>query len=102
MNEGPVGASRTRQSVNDRASDSSPNRGEAAGGHALAAETDISDRTVVDRLAAVALERFGTIKTLVNNAGVAIVGKLADVPEADARRLFDVNSGERCHGARAG
>ena len=74
---------------------------EAAGGQALAVETDVSDRAAVDRLAAATLERFGTIDTWVNNAGVAIVGTLADVPEADARRLFDVDFWGTINGVEA-
>jgi NADP-dependent 3-hydroxy acid dehydrogenase YdfG len=74
---------------------------EAAGGQALAVETDVSDRAAVDRLAAATLARFGTIDTWVNNAGVAIVGTLADVPESDARRLFDVDFWGMIYGVEA-
>ena len=74
---------------------------EKAGGSALAVETDVADRGAVDQLAAATLARFGTIDTWVNNAGVAIVGKLADVPEADARRLFDIDFWGTVHGVDA-
>ena len=38
-----------------------------------------------------AIARFGRIDTWVNNAGVSIYGRIEDVSEADARRLFDTN-----------
>jgi short-subunit dehydrogenase len=52
---------------------------------------DVADRAQVDRVAVLAIERFGRIDTWVNNAGVTIYGHLEEVSEEDARRLFDVN-----------
>jgi short-subunit dehydrogenase len=63
----------------------------AAGGRALAVPCDVTDRAQVDRLAAAAVERFGRIDTWVNNAGLGLWGRLDETPEADARKLFDVN-----------
>jgi 3-oxoacyl-[acyl-carrier protein] reductase len=67
---------------------------EAAGGSALAAVTDVSDEAATEALAAAALERFGRIDALVNNAAIftSIVTKPFDeltVEEWD--RLFAVN-----------
>jgi len=45
----------------------------------------------VDRLASAAVEKFGRIDTWVNNAGLGLWGRLDETPEADARKLFDVN-----------
>jgi short-subunit dehydrogenase len=39
-----------------------------------------------------AIETFGRIDTWVNNAGIGIYGRLWEIPTADKRRLFDVNS----------
>jgi len=64
---------------------------EAAGGEAMAVEVDVGSRDDVERLAQTAIERFGRIDTWVNNAGVAIYGRLEQVSEADSRRLFDTN-----------
>lgn len=61
------------------------------GGRSIAVTCDVTDRAQVDRLAAVAVERFGRIDTWVNNAGVGLWGRLDETPEADARKLFDVN-----------
>ena len=63
----------------------------AAGGQAVAVPCDVTDRAQVDRLAAVAVERFGRIDTWVNDAGLGLWGRLDETPEADARKLFDVN-----------
>jgi NADP-dependent 3-hydroxy acid dehydrogenase YdfG len=61
------------------------------GGQALAVGADVSDRarmeTVVDRT----IERFGALDTWVNAAGVAVIGRLREVEEADVRRMFDTN-----------
>jgi short-subunit dehydrogenase len=63
----------------------------AAGGEAIAVTCDVAERSQVDRIIQSALERFGRIDTWVNNAGVAIYGRLEEVSEADSRRLFDTN-----------
>ena len=62
-----------------------------AGHEAIAVPTDVGDREQLQDLAAAAIRRFGHIDTWVNDAGVAIYGKLDEVREADSRRLFDTN-----------
>jgi short-subunit dehydrogenase len=62
-----------------------------AGGQAISVVADVADRTQMDRLAQAAVSRFGRIDTWVNNAGVAIYGRLDEVSEQDNRRLFDTN-----------
>ncbi len=52
---------------------------------------DVSSREDVERIAATAISRFGGIDTWVNNAGVAIYGRLDEVTDRDNRRLFDIN-----------
>ncbi|MBI2219812.1 MAG: 3-oxoacyl-ACP reductase FabG [Acidobacteria bacterium] len=42
-----------------------------AGGHAELASVDVTDRESIDRMVAGALERFGRVDVLVNNAGIA-------------------------------
>jgi short-subunit dehydrogenase len=70
------------------------------GGRAVAVVSDVSDPDAVDRIGEKALMEFGTIDTWVNNAGLSIYGKLADVPLADKRRLFDINFWGVVHGCR--
>ncbi len=52
-------------------------------------------------IASEAIDRFGRIDTWVNVAGVDIWGKLADLDDEDARRLFDTNFWGVVHGSRA-
>jgi len=64
---------------------------EAAGGEAIAVAVDVGSREDVERLAQTVIDRFGRIDTWINNAGVAIYGRLDQVSEADSRKLFDTN-----------
>ena len=58
---------------------------------AVAVPCDVSDRRQVERVAEMAITRFGRIDTWVNDAGLGLYGRLDEVSEADSRRLFDVN-----------
>ena len=70
------------------------------GGRAVAVVADVADPDAVDRIGEKALLEFGVIDTWVNNAGLSIYGKLADVPLLDKRRLFDINFWGVVHGCR--
>jgi short-subunit dehydrogenase len=61
------------------------------GGSAIAIHADVASRDEVESAVARTIDAYGRIDTWVNNAGVAIYGKLVDVSEEDSRRLFDVN-----------
>jgi short-subunit dehydrogenase len=63
----------------------------ASGGTAIHVVTDVSKRDDVEKLAQVAIARFGGFDTWVNNAGLSIFGKLEEVSDEDSRRLFDIN-----------
>jgi len=62
-----------------------------AGGEAVYCVADVGKREDVEAIARVAIERFGRIDTWVNDAGVAIYGRVWEVSDADSRRLFDTN-----------
>ena len=67
---------------------------EAAGGQALALRVDVADNTSVQALAAAALQRFGRIDGLVNNAAYFREVKLTpfeDLDPAQWDRIFAVN-----------
>jgi len=64
---------------------------EAKGGEALAVPTDVADQAQVEQLIEKAVARFGRIDTLVNNAGVGIAARFADMSLEDFRRVMDVN-----------
>ncbi|MGI8403166.1 MAG: SDR family oxidoreductase [Thermomicrobiales bacterium] len=61
------------------------------GGSATYVVADVSKREDVQEIARVATETFGGFDTWVNDAGVGIYGKLAEIPIEDMRQLFDTN-----------
>ena len=67
------------------------NRLNAGGGECISVVADVADRKQVEQIAQAAINRFGRIDTWVNNAGLAIYGRLHEVSESDSRRLFDIN-----------
>jgi NAD(P)-dependent dehydrogenase (short-subunit alcohol dehydrogenase family) len=77
---------------------------EAAGGQALAVPVDIADRGAVDRMVAAAVERFGGVDILVNNA--ALMAELdfkpvSEMPLAEWSQLLDVNLTGALHCSQA-
>src|SRR5579883_1339218 len=54
----------------------------AAGGTAIAVETDVSNQTDVANLAAATISQFGRIDVWVNNAGVGTYGLFEEIPLA--------------------
>ncbi|WP_367325238.1 SDR family NAD(P)-dependent oxidoreductase [Streptomyces sp. HUAS ZL42] len=65
---------------------------EQAGGTAVAVTGDLSEQAVVDRATATAVERFGGVDVLVNNAGIMDrMSALADVGDAEWERVIRVN-----------
>jgi short-subunit dehydrogenase len=63
----------------------------SAGAQVVSVPADVSRREDVQRVADVAVSRFGRIDTWVNDAGLSIYGRLDEVPDDDSRRLFDIN-----------
>ena len=64
----------------------------ALGSAVLFASTDVTDREAVDRLVRQALDRFGGIDMLVNNAGINTKKRgIADMPLEVWDRVVDVN-----------
>lgn len=64
---------------------------EAAGGQALAVDTDVSDESQVTHLAEAAVERFGYFDVWVNNAGVGALGPFERVPLALHEQVIKTN-----------
>ncbi len=58
---------------------------------ALAVKTDVADQAQVENLIARAIERFGKIDTLINNAGVGIAASFAEQSLEDFKQVMDVN-----------
>lgn len=64
---------------------------EADGGSAIGIGADITKRAEIDVMVADAIERFGRIDVLVNNAGSRIIKPFLEHTEEDWRRMLDVN-----------
>lgn len=73
----------------------------ASGAEILAVTTDVADADSVTAMASTALERFGRIDVLCNNAGVLAMGPTWTLDLADWRRVVDVNLWGVVHGIAA-
>ncbi len=62
-----------------------------AGGRAVFQHTDITDESSVRAAVRAAVDAFGTVNILVNNAAAFVFGKIEDVTRDDWERVFGVN-----------
>lgn len=62
-----------------------------SGGRVLAVECDVTDREAVEALVTATVEEFGSIDTLVNNAGARSRTEFSDIPEDGWKQVFDIN-----------
>lgn len=60
-------------------------------GRCLALRLDVTDSTQCETAVAEAMDRFGRIDVLVNNAGYGLIGAVEEVSDAEVRQMFDVN-----------
>ncbi|WP_049900004.1 beta-ketoacyl-ACP reductase [Natrinema sp. J7-1] len=66
---------------------------ESAGGSAVAAQADISDRADVERMVEVCHDSFGPADVLVNNAGITADKQFTEMSREEWDRVMDVNLG---------
>jgi NAD(P)-dependent dehydrogenase (short-subunit alcohol dehydrogenase family) len=78
-----VAASRTLEHAEETA--------RRAGGETLALQVDVADAGSVERMMARALERFGRVDVLCNNAGVGTTKSVIEVEPEEWDHVFDVN-----------
>src|SRR4051794_31646538 len=62
-----------------------------AGGVALVIEADITDQTQARAAVQTVADNMGRIDTVVNNAGVMLVGPVAEAPDGEWERMVAVN-----------
>jgi len=72
-----------------------------AGGRAVAAPADVATRAGADALVAAALENFGSLEIVINNAGIAGAARFEDNPWEFFQRMWDVNAGSCVHVTQA-
>ena len=63
----------------------------AAGGKAVAVAADVTNKREVDALVSSAMEHFGRLDIVVNNAGIYQFAKIEETTEALYRKQFDIN-----------
>ena len=63
----------------------------AAGGKAIAVGGDVSKPAAAQGIIDAAIRAYGRLDILVNNSGVYEFGALADITEAQYRKMFDIN-----------
>ena len=64
---------------------------EDAGGRALAIECDVTDQEQAKALVAQTVEQLGRLDTVVNNAGVMLLGPIVDAPTEEWDRMIALN-----------
>ncbi len=87
--------------VEEKALEASVRRLADAGCEALGVRCDVSKFAQVEALAQAALDRFGAIHLLCNNAGVSITGPIFEMSLDDWRWVYDVNVWGVIHGIKA-
>lgn len=73
----------------------------AAGGEAIAVETDVTRRGDVERLAAAAVDAFGGFDAWVNNAGRGISRPVLELTDEDVDEMMTVNVKSALYGVQA-
>jgi NAD(P)-dependent dehydrogenase (short-subunit alcohol dehydrogenase family) len=63
----------------------------ASGAEALSVATDVTNPTAVAACFRKAVQRFGSVDVVVNNAGVLLPATVAEIDPADLQRMLDVN-----------
>jgi len=79
-------AARTRSEIETLA-----NEIDARGQRAIAISTDVAVESEVDSLVKIAVERYGTVDILINNAGIGSFATVADLPVEQFDRMWEIN-----------
>lgn len=77
--------------IADVADEAAAEAAELLGERALAVHADVADAESVRKMVQAAVDRFGGVEVLVNNAGIFPFAPLAQMSETDFTRVIDVN-----------
>lgn len=72
----------------------------AAGHDAVGVRTDVAKASEIRALAEAALDAFGAVHLVCNNAGVVVAGRVDELTEDEWRWVIDVDLWSAIHGAR--
>ncbi|WP_336000428.1 SDR family NAD(P)-dependent oxidoreductase [Halorientalis halophila] len=72
-----------------------------AGGTAIAVEADVSEKADAEKLVEAAVEEFGSVDVMVNNAGISNIAPILELTEEEWREVIDVNLTGVFFGAQA-
>jgi NADP-dependent 3-hydroxy acid dehydrogenase YdfG len=64
---------------------------EKDGGRALTFTADVTDREQAEQAVSTAVEQLGRLDTVINNAGVMLLGPIVDAPLEEWERMVDLN-----------
>jgi glucose 1-dehydrogenase len=74
---------------------------EAAGGHAIGVQADVSQAADLHRMVATAIETYGRLDVLINNAGIETRTSLLDTTESDFDKVIAINMKSAFFGTQA-
>ena len=86
-----IGANLVVNDVDSSRADAAAQKVTTAGGNAIAAPADITSRTEVDQMVGRAIDAFGGVHILINNAGILYPTSVAEMAEEEWDRVIEVN-----------
>lgn len=86
-----IGANLVVNDVDSSRADAAAQEVTTAGGNAIAAPADITSRTEVDQMVGRAIDAFGGVHILINNAGILYPTSVAEMAEEEWDRVIEVN-----------
>lgn len=98
---GALGMTVIAADINEQAAQNTADAIIAAGGQAEAVKVDVSRPEELDRLADLVFDRHGSVKLLVNNAGIETIGYSWEIPADRWETTLNVNIHGVVHGVRA-
>lgn len=86
------GAELTIADINGESADAVASSIGKAGGNAIGCKVDVADRDSVRAMIATAVNAYGRLDVIFNNAGIAQTKPFLSITEADWQRVMDVNA----------